>query len=157
MYKIQVLDNEEFDRLGPEITRGSDISQSLGFADKATGNAYVRYTGVPDLEKYLVNHELEELQADESTHEDENGIRHKGPKNDGGGRRHVQVRVQRPMQQFQPAPSAMSANPQPGAGGAGGGAQGAAGGLTTGLGGQGIVGQDLAQRVRGFFSGRTNF
>lgn len=77
MYKIHVLNNDDFDSLPITATRGSDISQSLGFANKFTGNAFVRYTGIHDLDKYLVNHELEELTAAESTHEDGNGIRHK--------------------------------------------------------------------------------
>ena len=81
MYEMKVLDNQDFDNLPITETRGSDISDSLGFANKHTGRAYIRHTGIHDLDKYLINHELEELQADESTHEDENGIRHKkGPK-----------------------------------------------------------------------------
>lgn len=77
MYKINVLSSEDFDGLGNDVTRGSDISDSLGFADPQTGNAYVRYTGIDELNKYLIEHELEELQNSDSTHEDENGIRHK--------------------------------------------------------------------------------
>ena len=78
MYKIQVLSNKDFDNLPISETRGSDISMSLGFANKFTGNAYVRYTSHPDLQKYLIDHEFEELVMSESAHEDENGIRHKG-------------------------------------------------------------------------------
>ena len=78
MYKIQVLSNKDFDNLPVSETRGSDISGSLGFANKFTGNAYVRYTSHPDLQKYLIDHEFEELVMSESAHEDENGIRHKG-------------------------------------------------------------------------------
>src|SRR3990167_10772666 len=77
MYEIKVLSNQDFDSLPEEITRGSDISDSLGFADPSTGKAYVRYTAHPELNKYLINHELEELTTDEHHHEDENGIRHK--------------------------------------------------------------------------------
>ena len=77
MYKIHVLDDKEFDTLPKSATRGSNVSESLGFANKFNGNAYVRQTGVHELNKYLINHELEELSANESTHEDENGIRHK--------------------------------------------------------------------------------
>src|SRR3990167_4040657 len=77
MYEIKVLSNHEFDSLQSDITRGSDISDSLGFADRHVGKAYVRYASHPDLQKYLINHEFEELEADESSHEDENGIRHK--------------------------------------------------------------------------------
>lgn len=77
MYEIKVLSNEEFDRLPISETRGSDITKSLGFANKFTGKAYVRQTGTHELNKYLISHELEELESEQSTHEDENGIRHK--------------------------------------------------------------------------------
>lgn len=81
MYEIKVLSSDEFDKLPIEETRGSRIDDSLGFGNKFTGRAFVRDSGLHDLTKYLVSHELEELMADESTHEDENGIRHKkGPK-----------------------------------------------------------------------------
>ena len=81
MYEIKVLSNDEFDNLPSEETRGSEIHDSLGFANKYNGKAYVRQTGHHELNKYLISHELEELESDESTHEDENGIRHKkGPK-----------------------------------------------------------------------------
>ena len=81
MFEIKVLKNDEFDNLPLEVTRGSEIHDSLGFADQRTGKAYVRYTSHPELQKYLINHELEELMMAESSHEDENGIRHKkGPK-----------------------------------------------------------------------------
>ena len=72
MYEIKVLSNDEFDSLPYEDTRGSDISDSLGFANKFIGKAYVRQTGIHDLNKYLISHELEELESDESTHEDPN-------------------------------------------------------------------------------------
>ena len=75
--KINILRDDEFDALGPDATRGADISDSLGFANKYTGNAYVRYTGVQELNKYLIDHEVEELLTDHSAHEDEHGIRHK--------------------------------------------------------------------------------
>ena len=77
MYEIKVLSNNNFDNLPLEVTKGSNISDSLGFADKGAGKAYVRYAAHPELQKYLINHELDELEADSSTHEDENGIRHK--------------------------------------------------------------------------------
>ena len=77
MYEIKVLSGHDFDSLPSTITRGSDISDSLGFADRRTGRAYVRYSAHPELQKYLINHELDELEANESTHEDGNGIRHK--------------------------------------------------------------------------------
>jgi len=77
MYQIKILNSKQFDNLPKSETRGSDVSGSLGFANKFTGNAYVRDTKTHELNKYLVEHELEELQASSSTHEDDNGIRHK--------------------------------------------------------------------------------
>ncbi len=77
MYEIKILSNNEFDSLPESITRGSNITGSLGFANPFIKKAYVRETGIHDLNKFLVNHELEELLSSSSTHEDENGIRHK--------------------------------------------------------------------------------
>ncbi len=75
--KVHILNSEDFDALPKSATRGSDISSSLGFANKFTGQAFVRYSAYPELTSFLVNHEIEELMARESSHEDENGIRHK--------------------------------------------------------------------------------
>jgi len=76
MYTVHVLSNNDFDKLSSSVTRGSDISRSFGFADPKTGHAYVRYSHQSELNKYLVDHEMDELVASESSHEDENGIRH---------------------------------------------------------------------------------
>lgn len=82
MYEIKVLDSKEFDELKHTDPRYSYVDETnLGFADREKGTAYVRQTHVHELNKYLISHELEELEQDESTHEDPNGIRHKkGPK-----------------------------------------------------------------------------
>ena len=77
MYTINILSSKDFDKLGVNATKGSDVSMSLGFANRDTGQAYVRYTELGELNSYLVDHEFEELVQDESTHEDTNGIRHK--------------------------------------------------------------------------------
>jgi len=77
MYTIKVLSDKEFDNLPQTVTRGSDISDSLGFANPFRGEAFVRYTGHPELQKYLIDHEFEELVEGHEGHEDENGIRHK--------------------------------------------------------------------------------
>jgi hypothetical protein len=74
---IHILSDEEFDNLGYEATKGSDVSNSLGFGNPDTQQAYVRYSASPELMEYLVNHESDELAELSSTHEDENGIRHK--------------------------------------------------------------------------------
>src|SRR3990167_3594379 len=78
MYEIKVLSNEDFDQVAQSDPRYSYVDgTNLGFADREKGVAYVRQTGVHDLNKYLISHELEELEHDESNHEDPNGIRHK--------------------------------------------------------------------------------
>lgn len=82
MYEIKVLSEKEFDDIAASDPRYSYVDESnLGFADREKGIAYVKQTHVHDLNKYLISHELEELEKDESSHEDPNGIRHKkGPK-----------------------------------------------------------------------------
>ena len=56
MYSIAVLKDEEFEALPyPEM------EDSLGLADPSTNKAYIRYTGLPHLDKYLINHELDHL------------------------------------------------------------------------------------------------
>ena len=78
MYEIKVLGSNEFDQAASSDPRYSYVDDSnMGFADREKGVAYVRDTAIHDLNKYLINHELEELDSDESTHEDPNGIRHK--------------------------------------------------------------------------------
>jgi len=78
MYEIKVLNSEEFDKVAKLDPRYSYVDGSnLGFADREKGLAYVRGSNIHDLNKYLINHELEELEMDESTHQDPNGIRHK--------------------------------------------------------------------------------
>ena len=76
---VRVLSDSDFDNLGYEDTRGADVSASLGFADVKKRRVYVRDTGVHDLNKYLLNHELEHLFEEKGTDEDPNveGIRHK--------------------------------------------------------------------------------
>lgn len=78
-YTVKVMSSEDFDSLGYEATRGADISGSLGFADAINKRAFVRDTGVNQLNKYLVNHEFEHLLEEEGTDEDSEvpGIRHK--------------------------------------------------------------------------------
>jgi hypothetical protein len=75
-YNIQILSSKEFDRLPYD-----GIHDSLGFADVKGGKVFVRDTGVHDLNKYLISHEIDHLVEEHATHEDSHGIRHKkGPK-----------------------------------------------------------------------------
>lgn len=78
MYEIKVLSNKDFESVSKSDPRYSYVDDTnMGFADREKGVAYVRGTNIHDLNKYLISHELEELESAESTHEDPNGIRHK--------------------------------------------------------------------------------
>ena len=78
-FKIKILSDNDFDGLKEQDTRGADISDSMGFADVQNGRIFVRNTGVDELNKFLIDHEIDELLAHESAHEDPlvPGIRHK--------------------------------------------------------------------------------
>ena len=76
MYKITVMNDEEFEKLPYP-----DMPTSLGVADPSTNEAYVRYTGVNELDKHLINHELEHLiEGHGGKHSDHyrNGVYYKG-------------------------------------------------------------------------------
>lgn len=78
MYEIKILEDKDFTKAMKSDPRYSYVDETnLGFADRVKGIAYVRKTVSPDLNKYLIFHELEELEESHSTHEDKNGIRHK--------------------------------------------------------------------------------
>lgn len=78
MYEIKVLSDKEFFEVAKSDKRYSYVDETnLGFADALKGKAYVRHTSHPELQKYLINHELEELIEAHEGHEDANGIRHK--------------------------------------------------------------------------------
>lgn len=76
MYQVKVLSDKEFDSLPyPEM------ETSLGVADPKTGTAYVRYTGLDAVDKYLVSHELEHLidgHGGEHSDHYRNGVYYKG-------------------------------------------------------------------------------
>ena len=57
-YEIKILNDKDFDSLPYE-----EVSVSLGVADPKTNTAYVRNTQNDELNKYLVNHELEHLEC----------------------------------------------------------------------------------------------
>ena len=79
IFTIQVLDDKDYDNLHEVISdvRAEDLKNSLGFAIKDKGEAYVRKTGVAELDESTMQHELQELLAKNSEHEDENNIRWK--------------------------------------------------------------------------------
>ena len=71
MYTVQYLSNLEFDSLPYKHVR-----ESFGCADPKTNTAYVRKTGIKPLDMFVTDHELDELVAKVSPHE-EDGIRYK--------------------------------------------------------------------------------
>jgi len=71
-YTVQILTDKEFDSLPYK-----GISDSLGIADKEKGFAFVRRTGIKDVDEATLHHEIDELVSKHSNHEDEYGIRHK--------------------------------------------------------------------------------
>lgn len=76
MYEIKVLNSKEFDKLPYD-----GISDSLGIADVKRNRVFVRDTGVHELNRYLISHEIDHLVEEHATDEDAHGIRHKkGPK-----------------------------------------------------------------------------
>ena len=75
-YQIQILSDKEFENLPYE-----NVHNSLGLADTKTNKAYVRHVAHEDLQKYLVNHELEHLIGEDrdESHHDGNGVYYKAP------------------------------------------------------------------------------
>lgn len=71
-YTVQVLNDREFDNLPYK-----GISDSLGIADREKGLAFVRRTGIKELDEATLHHEIDELVNKHSNHTDEYGIRHK--------------------------------------------------------------------------------
>lgn len=72
MYTIKILKSEEFDKLPYK-----HVKTSLGLADPKTGKAFVRATGNKEWDMATLSHEVDELVAKVSPHE-EDGIRYKG-------------------------------------------------------------------------------
>lgn len=71
MYSINLLKDKDFDSLPYK-----DADISLGLADYKNKKAYVRESGIPALDLLVMGHEIQELVADVSPHE-EDGIRYK--------------------------------------------------------------------------------
>ena len=72
MYTIKLLDNKEYDALPVKRAK-----TSLGCADTKTKTAWIRKTGVDLFDLGTIQHEIDELVAKVSPHE-EDGIRYKG-------------------------------------------------------------------------------
>jgi len=79
IFTIQVLDDKNYEALHEVISDvgAEDLRAALCFAIKDRGEAYVRKTGVAELDESTMQHELQELLAKNSEHEDENNIRWK--------------------------------------------------------------------------------
>jgi len=75
-YTMQILDNNEFDRLPYK-----DTQTSLGIADPKTKTAFVRKTGIKPMDVYTAMHELEHLEEGKEgkfAHHLRNGVYYKG-------------------------------------------------------------------------------
>lgn len=79
IFTIQILEDKDYDALHEQFSNISkeDLAGSLGFADKEKGEAYVRKTNVAGIDESTMQHELQELLAKNSSHEDLDGIRWK--------------------------------------------------------------------------------
>ncbi len=79
IYTIQVLGDKDYNALHEQFSniKEEDLKNSLGFADVEKGEAYVRKTNVATLDETTMQHELQELLAKSSSHEDINNIRWK--------------------------------------------------------------------------------
>lgn len=80
VYEIKFLASKDFDRLPKTETNGANISDSLGFYNPYINKIYIRHTAIPELDKYLLEHEFDHLLEKDATDEDEFGIRHKKKK-----------------------------------------------------------------------------
>jgi len=70
-FTIKLLSDEDFDKLPYADAKGS-----LGMSVMATKTAYIRRTGIKDMDQGTINHEFDELMQQSSPHEI-NGIRYK--------------------------------------------------------------------------------
>jgi len=70
-YEINILNDEEFEKLPY-----SGAKNAMGLADPHTNIAYVRQTGVKDIDRHTLEHEFDELLQKVSPHEVD-GIRYK--------------------------------------------------------------------------------
>ena len=70
-YSIKILSNQEFDKLPFEFA-----SNALGLADVKNNSVYVRNTHVKELNRYLLDHELDHL-VEETPTDEVGGVRYK--------------------------------------------------------------------------------
>lgn len=80
VYEIKFLGSKDFDSLPNTETNGADVKDSMGFYNPHTNRIFIRHTAIPELDKYLLEHEFDHLLEKDATDEDEFGIRHKKKK-----------------------------------------------------------------------------
>lgn len=76
-YKLQFLNDKEFEALSLTNPRYLNTKDDFGFADMQTNRIFVRKTNVPIIDQFVTQHEIEEVLSKYSAHEDEFAIRHK--------------------------------------------------------------------------------
>lgn len=84
-YKIRFMNDREFEALSLINPRYVNTKDDLGFADMITNRIFVRRTGVSFVDQFTTAHEIEEILAKNSEHQDEFNIRHKK----GGAARNI--------------------------------------------------------------------
>ena len=76
-YRLQYLNDRQFEALSVINPRYKNTKDDLGFADMRTNRIFVRKTGNSVIDQFITNHEIEEILAKNSSHQDEFNIRHK--------------------------------------------------------------------------------
>ena len=84
-YRLQFLDDKKFEALSLVNPRYANTKDDLGFADMVTNRIFVRRTGVDFVDQFVTSHEIEEILAKNSEHQDQFNIRHKK----GGAARNI--------------------------------------------------------------------
>ena len=76
IFTIQLLEDKDYLNLHKQFSniKEEDLHNSLGFADKEDGSAFIRKSSIKDVDIATVQHEIQELMSDKSEHE-KNGIR----------------------------------------------------------------------------------
>ncbi len=77
-YTLRILGDKDFFKVARGNPRYANVDEdNMGFADPEKNTIYVRDQNWPELNRYLIGHELDHLFEEKGTDEDENGIRHK--------------------------------------------------------------------------------
>lgn len=76
-YDIKFLSNEDFENMPVSDRLGEDVSDSFGVYNPHTGQIRIRDTGFWEVNKYLLDHELEHAVEEHATDTGPNGLRHK--------------------------------------------------------------------------------